>query len=651
MFEFIRTHQRLMQFVLLLFIFPSFAFFGLESYSRFSGGDNAVAKVAGQSITQQDWDAAQREQMERLRQMFGDRFDAKMFDTPEVKQEILDNLVGQRALSAEAARMGLTVSDQSLQQAILEIPGLVGGDGKFDGARYKELLAMQGMTPAMYEARLRHDLALQQLNSAIQASAFAPKTLAAHLSDLNDQERVVQEMVIKASDYAAKVNITDEMLKAYYEKNGQQFTVPEQAKIEYVVLDGKALAAQTPVSDDDIKSYYEQNAQHYTSEEQRRASHILITVKKDASAAEKAAAKAKAEALLAEVRKDPASFAKVAKANSQDPGSAEQGGDLGFFGKQAMVKPFEDAVYQLQQGQISDLVQSDFGYHIIQLTGIKPATVKPLAEVKDEIAAEIKKQLVEKKFAEMADIFSNTVYEQADSLKPVADKLKLTIQTAANVGRTPNPALAPNVPYNDPKFLKALFTNDVIREKHNTEVVEVAPNTLIAGHILEHQAASKRPFDEVRATVRERVVQEETARLAQESGKSKLAALTAKDDTSGFGAEKSVSRTKNNAGLDEAALTAVMKADVRKLPAYVGVEEGDGNYAIFRISKVMQPANPDLARRQAEQQQVANALAQQEMTVYLDELKHKAKAQILPRAQSNAGLDETMAPAGAHAAK
>ncbi|MGB7479316.1 MAG: SurA N-terminal domain-containing protein [Burkholderiaceae bacterium] len=628
MFEFIRTHQRLMQFILLLFIFPSFAFFGLESYSRFSGGDNVVAKVAGQPITQQDWDAALREQMERFRQMFGERFNPAMFDTPQVKQEVLDNLIAQRALAAEATRAQLSVSDQALQQAILDIPGLVGADGTFDGARYKELLAMQGLTPVMYEARLRHDLALQQLNSSIQATAFAPKALAARLSDLSDQERVAQQLLVKASDFAAQVKVTDDMLKAYYDQHGQQFVVPEHAKIEYVVLDANALAAQTPVSDDDIKSYYEQNKQRYTTEEQRRASHILITVSKDASAKDKEAAKAKAEALLAEVRKDPAAFAKVAKENSQDPGSAEQGGDLGYFGRQAMVKPFEDAVFQLKEGEISGLVPTEFGYHIIKLTGIKPGSVKPLAEVKDEIAAEIKKQLAAKKFSEMADLFGNTVYEQADSLQPVADKLKLAIQSANDVTRTPNPALAPNLPYNDPKFLKALFTDDVIRAKHNTEVVEVAPNTLIAGRIVEHKPAAKRPFEEVQAQIRKQVVQDEAARLARESGKSRLAALKAKDDASGFGAEKTVSRSKDG-GLDPQAQATVMKADVRQLPAYAGVELADGDYAILRISKVVQPANPDQARRQAEQQQLANVLAQEEMTAYIDVLKQKAKVQIL----------------------
>lgn len=635
-----------MQFLLLLFIFPSFAFLGLESYGRMGGNANAVAQVAGQPITQQEWDTALREQMGRLSQMYGKQFDQKMFETPAVKQEVLENLIAQRALEVEATRMHLTIPDQTLQQAILETPGLVTADGKFDGARYKELLAAQGMTPEMYEARLRHDLSLQQLNSAVQASAFAPKAVASRLSDLNDQQRVIQEQLIKTADFTAQVKVTDAMLKTYYEKNSQQFVIPEQVNIDYVVLDAKALASQTPVSDDDIKSYYNQNAKRYSTEEQRRASHILIAVKKDASAAEQASAKTKAEALLAQVRKDPSSFAKVAKENSQDPGSAEVGGDLGFFGKNAMVKPFEDAAFQLKQDQISDLVKSDFGYHIIKLTGIKPAAVKPLAEVKNEIATEIRNQLISKKFAELADTFNNSVYEQGDSLKPTADKLKLTVQTATNVTRTPNPLLGVSVPYNNPNFLKALFSNDVIRDKHNTEVVEVAPNTLIAGHVTEHKAASKRPLEEVKAVVRARVIEDEAARLAKLDGESKLAALRAKDSTTGFGAEKTVSRI-TNSGIDQTSLTAVMKADAQKLPAFVGVTLPNSDYALFRINKVMQPEKQDVARRETEHQQVANVLAQQEMTAYIDYLKNKAKVKILkPKvAEVEEGSDRSDAPA------
>lgn len=639
MFEFIRTHQRLMQFLLLLFIFPSFAFFGLEGYTRFREGDNAVAKVAGQSITQQELDAAQREQMERFRQMFGSQFDPKMLDTPEARQEILDGLIARRVMAAEAAKNRLTVGDQTLQQTILSVPGLTGADGKFDLERYKSLLASQGMTPAMYEARLRQDLTLQQVNAAVQSTAFAPKTVANRLSDLNDQEREVQEQLFKSSDFASQVKVTDEMLKDYYEKNARQFEVPEQVKAEYVVLNSEAVAAQISVSDADIKSYYEQNAKRFADEEQRRASHILIKADKNASDAEKKAAKEKAEKILAQVRKNPGNFAKLARENSQDPGSAERGGDLDFFGKGMMVPPFEEAAFKLKQGEISDVVQSDFGYHIIQLTGVKPAKEKSLEEVKGQIAAEIKKQLAGKKFAEMAEQFTNIVYEQSDSLKPVSEKLNLPVQTATGLTRNPNPALGANAPFNNPKFLNALYSDEALKNKRNTEAIEVAPSTLIAGHVVEYKPVTKRPFDEVKSVIQERVVQAEAAKLAKSAGETKLAAVNSGKDVAGFSSPKTVSRIKNQ-GMDRQAFLAVMKADTSKLPAYVGVALPQG-YGVYRINKISQPATVDAARRQAEQEQIANALAQQETIAYLEALKKKAKVEI----QKPAGAKPETEPA------
>lgn len=628
MFEFIRTHQRLMQFLLLLFILPSFAFFGLEGYTRFRDDGNAVAKVAGQPITQQELDAAQRQQMERLRQMFGDQFDAKMFDTPEAKREVLDGLIAQRALAAEVKRNNIVVSDQALQQTILDIPGLKTPDGKFDSERYKSLLAAQGMTPAIFEARLRQDLALQQLGDSVGGTAIAPKSVAARLSEINEQEREVQEMLFKASDYVAQVKVTDEMLKAYYEKNGGQFEIPEQVKAEYIVLNNDTVAAQVAVSDADIKSYYDQNAQRYATPEQRRASHILIAVNKNAPDADKAAAKAKAEQLLQQARKNPGDFAKLAKASSQDPGSAERGGDLGFFGKGMMVKPFEDAAFGLKQGEMSELVQSDFGFHIIQVTGIKPAAQKSLDEVRDEISAEIKKQLAAKKYAELAESFTNMVYEQPESLKPVAEKLNLKISVAENIGRTGNPSLPPNAPVNHPKFVQALFSNDVLKGKNNTEAIEVDKSTLIAGRVADYKPKSKKPFEDVKAAIRERVVQAEADALAQKAGEAKLAQIKASNDTAGFAAPKTVSRAKNP-GLNSQAFMAVMKADAGKLPAYVGIDLPTQGYVVYRINKVSQPATVDAARRQAEQQQIAGALAQQETFAYIASLKDKAKVEII----------------------
>ena len=627
MFDFIRTHQRLMQFLLLLLIVPSFALLGIESYTRMGDETNVVAKVGGQKISKEELDAAQRQQGDRLRQMYGAKFDPRMLDAPEARQGILDNLIAQKALAVEASRSKLSVSDAALQQSILQIPDLQAADGKFDVERYKALLAAQGMTPTMYEAQLRQDLALQQINAAVQNSAFAPKSLSTRLSEINEQQREVQELMFKASDYTSKVKVTDDMLKAYYDKSGSRFETPEQVKAEYVVLNAAAAASQVSVSDADIKSYYDQNAKRYTTEEQRRASHILITAPKDAPAKDRAAAKAKADALLAQLRKNPADFAKLAKENSQDPGSAERGGDLDYFGKGMMVKQFEDAAYKLGKGQISDVVESEFGYHIIQVTDIKPGGVRTLDQVKGEIAGDIKKQLAAKKYTESAETFSNTVYEQADSLKPVADKLGLKIETVANLGRNPS-AAQKDAPYNNAKFLNALFADESVRSKHNTEAVEVAPNTLIAGRVVEFKPKARRPFEEVKAQVRELVVQQEAMAMARKDGEAWLADVKAKPTATGFGSPRLVSRTAN-AGLDESAFMAVMKADVTKLPTVVGAELPGQGYGVYRINKLAPVAKIDEARRTAEQQQIANALSQQETLAYIEVLKDRAKVKLV----------------------
>ena len=638
MFEFIRTHRRLMQFLLMLIIVPSFALVGISGYQSFGDGANTIAKVGDQVITQQQYEEAQRQQIDRYRQMMGEQFDQKLFDTPEARKGILDNLIAERAVAAEVGRAKLSISDAVLQKEVLEIPGLTLPDGKFDLERYKAMLAAQGMTPQMYDARRRSDLALQQLAGAVQNSAFTPGSVAQRLSEVTSQEREVQELLLPVAQFVPQVKVTDDMVKAFYDKNSKLFEIPEQAKIEYTVLDAAAAGEQVDVSDADVAAYYDKNKKAYTSAEARRASHILVAVKKDATAADKAAAKAKADAILAEVRKNPASFAAVAKAKSEDPASAELGGDLDVVAKGSMPKPVEDAIYSLKQGDISEVVASEYGYHVLTVTSVKPEHVKTLDEVKGEITADLRKQFAAKKFSEMAEQFTDMVYTQSDSLKPVADKLKLKVETAANVSRTPSPALG-NAPYNNAKFLTAIFSNDSLKDKRNTEAVTVAPNTLISGRVVEFKPASKRPLAEVDAMIRQRVTLEEAAKLAKKEGETKLAALKASGDATGFGAAQWVSRSKLD-GVNRAAIVQVMKADTSKLPAYVGVELPALGYGIYRIAKVQQPAQVDEARRQQEKDQINNILAQQEMFDYVEYLKNKAKVKIVRPVTSAAPVTE-----------
>jgi len=629
MFEYVRTHQRLMQFILLLFIVPSFALVGISSYVR-GNSDNAIAKVAGDSISQQEFDDALRDRMNQLRQRFGDKFDEAMFNTPDAKQAVLDNLIAQHALKAEVRDENLTVSDAELQRTILTIPGLTQPDGSFDKQGYARALAAQGMTQAMYEYNLRHDLAQQQLTNAIQGSAFASRTLIAQVNNITGQEREVQAIEFKEHDFVAQVKLTDAILKDFYDKNGAQFALPETAKIEYVVLSAEAISSQMTVSDDEINEYYKQNLKNYSSQEQRRASHILIKLNKGASSADRSAAKAKAEEVLALVKKQPGNFAQLAKQYSQDEGSAGQGGDLDYFGRGMMLKPFEEAAFQLKQDEVSDLVETDFGFHIIRVTGIKPAAVKPLDQVKAQISEEIQKQKAGKKFSELAETFTNTVYEQADSLKPAADKLKLKIETADNLSRTPNPAnlaVMNNPVLSNPKFLKALFADDLIKNKHNMEALDLGGNTLVSAHIVEYKAASKRPLEEVKPMIAERVTALEAAKLAKQAGEAKLAALQAKADEAGFADAKVVSRIQP-AGVPRPAFDAIMKADVQTLPAFVGVDLPGQGYAVYRINKITQAA-PDAGRSAEIGKQVETVLGSEGLFNFVNQLKLNGKAKVI----------------------
>jgi len=632
MFEFIRTHQKLMQILLAIVIVPSFVLVGVSGYNSSGENANTVAKVGGQALTQQEYEQALRRQLDQYRQRLGAQFDQKLFDTPEFRQSVLDNLIAQRAIVAEASRSHLGVADAAVQRAVAEslqdIPGMFKADGKLDEERAASLIASQtGLSPEGYFQSLKRDLTIQQMAAGVQGSAFAPRTVSQLVANLTEQERDVQELVLPLSGFAADVKVTDAMIKAYYDKNTKQFAVPEQASIEYVVFDANAIASGITVSDEEVTSVYNAAPARYTAPEERHASHILVAAAKDATAAAKAAAKAKAEAILADVRKAPGQFAAIAKAKSEDPGSAEQGGDLGVVEKGSLVPSVEAAIFKLKQGEVSNVVESEFGYHIITVTALKPAALKPLEAVKGDIAAELKKQKAAKKYSEAAETFTNTVYEQADSLKPAADKLGLKIQTAAGLTRTPNPALG-TAPYNNAKFLTALFAPDAIKNKRNTEAVEVAPSTLVSGRIVDFKPASVRPLAEVADQIRQRVTAEEALAAAKKAGAAKLAAVKASGDATGFGAPLTISRTKVD-GINPLAARAVLKADASKLPAYVGVELPGMGYGIYRIGKVHQPAAPDEARRKADAEQIDNIVAQQDMQNYVEVLKEKAKVKVI----------------------
>lgn len=627
MFDFVRKHTRIMQFLLFLLIFPSFVLFGLEGYTRFQEKGAAVATVGGVDVLQSEWDAAHRNEVERVRAS-SPQVDVKQLDTPEAKYAVLERLVQQKVFALAAEKYRLMTLDGKLARALQEDPtiaSLRSPDGKLDVERYRQLVAAQGMTPEMFEARVRSDLSTRQVLAGLSGSGLKMSAMADAWAQTFLAQREASVLRFRASEYVARIKPTDAELQSYYQANVSAFQVPEQMDVEYVVLDADALKKMVVLKDDDLRTYYTQNQARLAGQEQRRASHILLTVPAKASEAERTQAREKAQDLLAQLKKSPESFADMARKHSQDPGSADRGGDLDFFARGAMVKPFDDAVFALEKGQISDVVESEFGYHLIRLTDIKRPKTKSFEELKPEMEADLRKQQAQRLFAEKAELFTNTVYEQSDSLKPVAEKLGLEIRQVKALQRA---AVNKGSPLAHPKVLESLFSPDAIERKRNTEAVEIGPNQLISARVVQYAPAAAQPFQEVVDQVRSRLVNAKAAEMARAEGLAKLEALQKAPPAEGFKEKQLVSRMESMK-LGTPLVDAVLRADVAKLPVLVGVDLGSEGYAIARIEKVRAV---DLSKEAAAaplRQQYVQAMMTMETQAYYEWLKKELKVNIL----------------------
>ncbi len=626
MFDFVRKHTRIMQFLLFLLIFPSFVLFGLEGYNRFREGGATVATVDGQDITQGEWDAAHRSQVERMRSSMPN-VDVKLFDTPEAKYSTLERLVRDRLLQVAATQLRLGASDARLASELQQNPTIAAlrrADGTLDMERYRQLLGTQGMSPESFEAQVRGDLASRQVMSGIGVTSFSSAALADVTLNAFYEQRQVQVARFAPTDYVGQINPSDADLEAYYKANPDKFQSAERADIEYVVLNLAAVQKDIVVPEAELKTYYEQNAARLADLEERRASHILINADKGASAAERDAARAKAQALLAEVQKSPNQFAELARKNSQDTGSATKGGDLDFFGRGAMVKAFEEAAFALKKGETSGVVETEFGFHIIRLTDIKQPEQKSFESQRAKLELEVRAQLAQRKFAEAAEQFTNIVYEQSDSLKPAAERLKLDVQTASNLAREP---VAGNTAANNPKLLAAVFSQDSIEKKRNTEAVELAPNVLAAARITSYSPARTLPLEEVKARVREQVVAQQAGERARSEGAAKLAEWKASPDAAKLPAAIGVSREAKQAQ-PSALVEAALRASTQTLPAWVGVDLGTSGYAVVKVEKVLPRDAANAASLARERDQYAQWWASAEGLAYYKLLKEKFKAEI-----------------------
>lgn len=624
MFDTFRKYNKVVMIFLFLLIIPSFVFFGVERYQGF-GRDEKVARIEGHDITKPEWDQQHRIETDRIRQQ-SPNVDPTLLESDALRYATLERMLRDLVLAAAAAKANMTVSEDRLSRTFAQDPGLASfrtPDGKFDRETFQRVT---GRTPEQYEASVRSDMATQQVLLGISNSAFTPPALAATTVNAFYDTREIQVARFSPESFASKVTVSDADIETYYKDHTAQFQAPEQASIEYLVLDLDAAKKNVVVNEADLKTYYEQNASRFGTKEERRASHILITAPSSMSAADREKAKAKAEQLLADVKKAPNTFAEVARKNSQDPGSAEKGGDLDFVTKGAMVKPFEDAMFALKKGEISNVVETEFGYHIIHLTDVKPAVVPPFEQVRATIENEMRSQQATQEFAKAAETFTDAVYQSPESLKPAAEKLKLTIKTADNVARTAAPGATG--PLASRNFLNALFAADSLERKQNTEAIEVGPSQLASGRVTKYTPAHPVPLADVKDKIRAQLVAERAAVLAKTEGEAKLAAWTAKADGATFGAPVTVSR-RDVQSQPLPVIDAALRADPSKLPVLVGVDLGAQGYTVVRVTKVVPRTPPPAELAKQEQMQVGQSVAAAEDAAYYNMLKDRFKAEIL----------------------
>ncbi len=592
-----------------------FALFGIDSYLNDAGNNVAIAEINNDSISVQEYSNALQNLRNRL-QSEG-KVDTAQLDSPEVKLLVLDQLINKRLLAEEVRNAKYAISDEQLATYITGMPEFQ-KDGKFSEDVYNQTLEQNRITPSRFEAGLRADLLAQQAQDGISKLGFVSRAQANEAYKLTHQQRTVSVAEIKTKDFIDQVKIEPAQVKAYYEKHKDKLREPEKVKIEFLLLSASSLIPGINVDDAEVKKFYDENAAKFQGNEQRRASHILIGFGVSATPEQKQQAKAKAEEILAAVKKNPKRFEELAVKESQDPGSASKGGDLGSFGRGAMVKPFEDAAFAMKVGQVSDIVESEFGFHIIKLTEVTGES-SDYESLKPKIKGELLFQKAQALFTEQAENFSNMVYEQSGSLQPAAKAFNGQVQTSDWISREEGAKF-----FKNDKIMNAIFSAESLQDRRNTEAVEISPNNLVSARVIEYKPAAPRSFDVVKGGIEDLLKLEAASKLALNKGESALKSLNAGEEPADIEwiPEVTVDR-KNAQGLTELAMNQVFKTNVSKLPAYSGIADAKQGYLLVKVIKVESPILDDAEANKTAQTELNEALAAEYLSAYKQSLREK----------------------------
>ena len=605
--------------IILALILVPFALFGIDSYLNQAGNNLSIAKVNGYKIALPEYNRAIENVRNRIMSE-GKKVDPAMFDSFEFKESVIDGLITKQLLNNDIKKSRFRITDQQLSQYIIGMPEFQ-KDGKFSQEIYDKVLQNNQLTPKKFEESIRNDLLIQQVRDGLQKLTFIPPNNLAETLKATSQQREISIAEFKTKEYMTKANIAEKDMQAFYDQNKSKFLAPEQVKAEFVVFSLANILPTINVTEDEIKSFYKANADKYQNQQQREASHILIAASKNAPPAEKAKAKAKAEDVLNQIRKNPKQFEELASKYSQDPESAKKGGDLGSFGRGMMVKPFDDAVFSMKVNEISNIVESDFGYHIIKLTKII-GEGGGFDAMRPQIKAELIYQKGQEKFAALAEEFSNKVYEQSSSLDAVSKRFNLPIQKTDWISRNDSDKF-----FKNEALMSALYSKESIKDHRNTEAIEVTPNNLISARVVDYKAQSTKPFADVKKNIEDYLKFESAKKMVASEGEVALKSLTDASRKIEWQPATLVDR-KNTKGLSDAVVNHAYKMPTDKLPSYSGFIDGNNGYVILKVNKVSFPNDSNQENKQAFASDYTEALSAEYLSAYLKGLKARASVSV-----------------------
>jgi peptidyl-prolyl cis-trans isomerase D len=599
-----------------------FIFWGVDFQM---GSQTFAAKVDGERIPTELVQRAWQQRQSQLQQMLRNELPPDMVKSQQAM--LLDQFVRESLLKQRAQRYGYHISDQELAQRVMEMPQFQ-VEGKFSKDRYNALVRNTGMTETQFEAEMQNSLLIDQLRNAVIESAFVVPYELDRRYAMEKQEREIDYALIPASSFEASTSISDEQVQKWYEENKDKYLLPETVNLQYVELTRERAESGIEVTEQGLKDYYEQVKDRFTTQERRHGRHILITV---GDGVDDAAARKKAEELTAKA-KGGADFAQLAQENSKDPGSAQQGGDLGWAQRGMFVGPFEDALFAMAVGEIRGPVKSDFGYHVLKLEEVEAGHVKTFEEARAEVEADYRKDRAQNIFYDESQKLADQAFSALTELDSVAKALNLPVKTVTGFTREGGGEFG-----EEPAVIEAAFSDDVLERRQNSPLVTIGEDRALVLRVTDHKAAEPRPLETVSAQIREQLKTQRMREAAAAQGAFAMARLQKGETWAGVTSAMKLTTvgkrfmTRQDSVAPQAIVRSAFSAPNNEIseakPYFGGVTTDDGNYAVYAVLQVRnadpskEPANEKTARkRRAEMQH-----GQQEFAAYVDEAERTTK--------------------------